>query len=346
MNSSRGKAVEAALEYANWVAKYKKITEDGQEKVLDGFAAIPEVRKMLEWQLASDNRTVEAFSVIGQYIGLLYLIDKEWLSATAAQLFYLGGIEELPPVIEGWSAWNTFLVWGNPHIVFYRMFKAQYAYTVEQAKSIKITESSRTQPMYRLGEHLVLYYGRGQLGFDDDEGLLRSFLVNSNSDIRRYAIRFVGQSLEGNEKVPGEVVNRFQTLWDTYWHKVGKKDAEETSDADLFGTWFSSGKFPKEWALKRLEEYIEIIPLPESSSSILEQLAKVTHYNIERAICILDQIVRADHEGWRIRGWQEPIMQILKIGVRNKDETSHAIATDLINYLGRRGYTDFGTQLL
>ena len=153
-------------------------------------------------------------------------------------------------------------------------------------------------------------------------------------------------SCADNNMVPDEVVKRFQTLWDTYWPEVGKIDAEENSNDDLFGTWFSSGQFPEEWALKRLEEFIEVIPLPKSStSSVLEQLVKVACCDIERSIRILDRIVRADHEGWRIREWQESIMQILRLGVQCDNNETLSVTINLINYLGRRGYTAFGELL-
>ena len=337
--------MEAALKYARWIANHLKTSENGRETVPDGFASIPEVQEMLEWQIDPDNRSAEALSVIGAYIGLLYWIDKDWLSKVADKLFDLESIEKTPPAVEGWTAWNTFLVYGNPHIEFYRIFRNQFAYTVEQAGKIEITESSRAQPMFRLGEHLMLLYGRGQLSLDDKEGILQHFLTNSNSEVRRYAIRFVGQSLKGDEKVPDEVVTRFQILWEEYWSEIGKTDAEDKSDAYLFGTWFSSGQFPPQWALEQLEKFIDIVPLPEPHDSIVEELAKIAQTDIVMTIQILDRIIRADREGWRIHGWQEPAMQILGAGIKSGNDDSRRMTVDLINYLGRRGYTDFGELL-
>ncbi len=345
INSSRGKAVEAALAYAKWIGNNLKTSANNRENVPGGFASIPEVREMLEWQIAPDNRSAEALSIIGVYISLLYLIDRDWLSKVANQLFDLESIEKTPPAIAGWAAWNAFLVWGHAHIEFYQMFKSQFAYTVEQAEEIEITESSRAQPMFRLGEHLMLLYGRGQLNLDDAESLLSRFLTNSNSEIRRYAIRFVGQSLKGNKEVPTEIIGRFQILWEKYWPTIGKTEAEEKSDAYLFGTWFSSGQFPSQWALEQLGKFIDVIPLPEPNDSIMKQLAKISNIDIVMTIRILDRIIRADREGWRIHGWQEPAMQILHAGIESGNDGSRRMAVDLINYLGRRGYTDFGKLL-
>src|SRR5262249_29198057 len=93
INSPRGKAVEAGLEYARWVAKSIKQTEGNQEVVPGGFNAMPEVREMLEWQIASENRCFETLAIIGSRMGLLYWLDKEWLAENAERCFSLKDIE-------------------------------------------------------------------------------------------------------------------------------------------------------------------------------------------------------------------------------------------------------------
>jgi hypothetical protein len=274
INSPRGKAVEAALEYARWVANHLKKTIGTQEIIPGDFVAMSEVRVMLEWQMAPDHRSFEALAVIGSYIGLIYWIDRNWFGANADRLFYLEGIAESPLIAQGWAAWNAFLVWVRPHIEFYSLFREQFAYAVGQSAQVNLTEQTSEQPMYRLGEHLMILYGRGQLGLDDDGGLLRCFLADAHPNVRRHAVGFVGQSLEGDETLPEEIVSRFQELWSLYWVSTGKQDAQEKPDAWLFGTWFSSGQFPEQWALEQLESFVEVTPTPEPDHAIAEQLAK------------------------------------------------------------------------
>lgn len=344
INSARGKALEAAFEYARWVANHVRKTAGEQEIIPGGFEAMPEVREMLDWQIVPENRRFEALAVIGLHIGLIYWIDKEWLAKNAARLFHLEGITESPPMAHGWAAWNAFLVWVGPHIEFYRIFKEQFSYAVAQAAQVNLTERTREQPMNRLGEHLMILYGRGQLGLDEDEGLLRRFLTESNPDIRRHAIGFIGRSLGGDEGIPGEVVNRFKALWKVYWEGPGKRDAGEKPDALLFGTWFSSGQFPEQWALEQLENYVDITRTPEPDHSIAEQLARIAQADIVRAVRILDKMVRGDWEGWRIHGWLGSARQILEMAMRAGGD-ARTQAEQVINYLGRRGHSDFGELL-
>ena len=344
INSSRGKALEATLEYARWVANHVKKQDGNREIIPGGFDAVPEIREMLEWQIAPQNRSVEALSVIGSRIGVIYWIDKRWVAANADQLFDLKGIERDLPVPHGWAAWNAFLVWVQPHIEFYRLFQSQFAYAVDQAAKVRLPEQVREQPMNYLGEHLMILYGYGELGLADEGGLLRRFLANSNPHIRRYAIRFVGQSLEDIEKVPPGVVERFMALWTVYWSGAGKNDAEERPDSWLFGTWFSSGQFPEQWAMEQLEQFAEVAPIPEPDHAVVKQLAKIAPRNPAKSVRILDRMVRADREGWRIHGRIDDVRQILDTAMKADDE-ARAVSVELINYLGRRGYVEFGDLL-
>ena len=198
--------------------------------------------------------------------------------------------------------------------------------------------------MNHLGEHLMILYGRGQLGLDEDEGLLRRFLAESHPDIRRHAIGFVGRSLKGEEQIPEEVVGRFKTLWDTYWAGTGKQDVQQKPDAWLFGTWFSSGQFPARWALEQLESFVDVTPTPEPDHAIVEQLTKIAQADIGKAIRILDRMIRGDREGWRIHGWLASARQILAVAMM-AGGNARTQAEQVINYLGRRGHIEFGELL-
>lgn len=344
IKSPRGKAIHAALEYAQWVADEIKQSDGKREVIPGGFEAMPEVRAMLEWQIADGNRSFEAMSVIGSLAWLLYRIDKQWLVTNAARLFRLDEIEQTPSGAHGWAAWNVFLTWTEPHIEYYTIFKSQFMYAVDQAAKVELPERGDERPMHHLGEHLMILYARGQLGLDDDESLLRRFLANSNPSIRRHAIFFIGRTLKSDKDVPPEVIERLMTLWDFYWAGPGKGDAREKPHSVLFGIWFSSGRLPDQWALDRLEDYVQVVPTPGADRRIAERLAGIAHVDIAKSVRILDRMVRGDPEGWQIEIWPDSAKEILRQAMRSPGETRERAET-LINYLGRRGYTDFGQIL-
>jgi len=345
INSPRGKAVMAALEYARWVANHLKQTHDGRSIVPGGLDAMPEVRAMLQWQLDPENRSFEALSVIGSRWNLLYWIDKSWLADVIDRIFDLANAKQSPIAGEGWAAWNAFLVWVRPYIEYYRLLQKQFAYAVGQSSTVQLPgNESRGQPMFRLGEHLVLLYGWGQLGFDDDDGLLRRFLVTANSRIRMHAVGFVGQVLERDAEIPEDIIKRFMKLWEFYWANTGPQDAKERPGTWLFGSWFACHHFPQQWSLDRLQEYVAVDPAPEPDQTIVERLAMIAPHDVTKAVAILDVMIRGDHEGWRIQGWIDPAMEILKLGI-NGDEDARDRAVKLINHLGRLGHVVFGKLL-
>jgi hypothetical protein len=339
-NSPRGKAMEAALEFARWIANDIKVIDGKQEVVSGGLNAIPEVKSMLEQQIAAESRSFEVMSIIGSQMGLLYWIDRSWLDQHADSLFNLEGIESTPQDAKGWAAWSAFLVWMRPHIEFYRIFKEQFDYAVNQAATIETIGGHDRQPMYHLGEHLVILFGRGELGLDDDQALLRRFFLKSSPKIRSHAIGFVGQSLESEEKPPKEVIDRFMHLWAVYWDKVGKQDAQMLPDAWLFGTWFGSGYFPEQWSLDQLEQFVKVSATPEPDHAVIEKLAEIAHVDIDKSVNILSRVIKGDRESWRIHGWLESANTILGLAMKGSDHAREQ-AEGLIDYLGRRGFTEF-----
>jgi len=346
INSSRGKALQSAFEFARWIANHRKTIEDGREIILGGFDLMPEVRRMLEWQLDPAHRSVEAMSVIGSRVGLIFWIDREWLDRNADALFNLEGIDSNPPAIEGWAAWNSFLVWGQPHFEFYKIFKRQFAFAVEKAiQHSEISDDSRSKPMHRLGEHLVLLYGRGQVDLDQDCELILRFILKSAPALRRHAIGFVGRSIRHDENLPGDVVERFQNLWELYWADSGKQDAAEAPTDWLFGQWFASKQFPKKWALSQLQQFTEIVGIPEPDHDVAEYLAELAGDHLGECVSILGEMIHGDLDGWHVDSWIESAEVILKAGLGGSDEI-RGKASDLVNHLGRRGYTHLGALLI
>lgn len=85
-------------------------------------------------------------------------------------------------------------------------------------------------------------------------------------------------------------------------------------------------------------------PLPEPDHAIAEQLAKIARDDTERAVRILDRMVRGDREGWHIHGWLDAAKQTLATAMR-AGRDARTQAEQVIDYLGRRGHTSFGDLL-
>jgi hypothetical protein len=344
INSPRGKAVEALIAYVRWMAKHVQREEAGRMVVRNGFADMPEVKKMLEWQIAVENATFESFAVIGTYIGLLYWIDQSWVEENIPTVFDLVTIERDPMHSHGWAAWNAFLVWGHTSLPLYRALRTQYFYAVERLSQAIVPENAGRAPLDHLGEHLVLLYGRGNLAECSDESLLYQFLEAASNDVRSQTIAFVGHSLRDSKKLPEEIVARFRELWDWYWPKFGPLDAKARPQGGLFGWWFTCKQFSDEWSLERLEQAMQVSPIREFAEQIVERLTELADTYLETVTHILDRMIRADEEGWRAYAWRSSAEKILKLALQGSDNV-RGIAVRLIDDLGRRGYLEFGKLL-
>jgi hypothetical protein len=344
INSPRGIAIESILDYARWIANHVQVPEGKNTIIPDGFDSMPEVRSVIEEQLKQDNRHVGVMSVIGVNISLLYWIDKQWLAEKSNMLFDLEGIDATPSRREGWAAWNSFLVWNRPHIEFYRLFKQQYAFAVNESAKVSISDDGHEKPMIRLGEHLFHLYGNGKLELKDDNGILEKFVMNSASEIRRRAIGSIGLSLKVDYPIPPIVLSRFMDLWKIYWEGPGRKDMEEKPEALTFGSWFSSGKFDPAWALEEMDKFTDVSPKPAVDYHIKKELEKNYSANITKSISIIGKMIRNDKEGWRVYEWGKTIRPILEMAMKAGGD-ARAQAEQLIDHLGRRGYSDLGELL-
>ena len=349
INTARGIAVEAIVAYARWIANHVAREAEGRKMVPGGFDAMPEVRERLEWQIATENASFEAFAVIGAYFGLLHWIDESWVKANAERIFDLTVIERQPASAYGWAAWNSFLAWGQARTSHYQILRPQYVYAVEHLAKAALPPNSGRTPIHHLGEHLVLLYGRGDLKTSggDDERLLFDFLQAADCDVRSQTIAFVGWTLSRSEALPEVIVGRFQRLWDWYWPKFGERDAVARPPSGLFGSWFSYEQFPMGWRLERLEAVVALPKIPDLAEQVVERLATIAEAHAEHAGAatrILDRMIRVDKEGWRAYAWRASAMKILGLAMRGDDATRE-VALKLIDDLGRRGYQEFGKLL-
>lgn len=89
---------------------------------------------------------------------------------------------------------------------------------------------------------------------------------------------------------------------------------------------------------------MEVAPVPEPDHEVLGELARIAATDIERTIRILDRIVRADREGWRVQRWLDSARSILEIAMRAGGDGREK-AERLIDYLGRRRFSDLAGLL-
>ncbi|MBL1217175.1 MAG: hypothetical protein D8M59_06720 [Planctomycetes bacterium] len=349
INCSRGKAFQAAIEYARWVALHLVADLEDKDNVPGGLDSIAEAKALLEDAIKPDNRSVAVMAIIGSRINLLSWIDTHWLNEHANEIFDMAGLDRQPEDVTGWAAWNAFIDWVRPRGAYYELLGEQYECAVEHTVGVELPEKVYSHPLQRLAEHLMCLTGWGVLDPETDDSLVRRFLQTTHPKIRRFALSFVGQWLRGAEKLPDGMVDRYQKLWDVYWPEFGEEDAKAATNEHLFGNWVWCGHFPRGWVLERLDQFTEVKPDVRPDHGVIKELGKVARMKLgkdhtERLVRILSRIVKGDKEGWHVRSWVEQARLILDLGMRAGGparETSESV----IDTLGRRGYLEFGELL-
>jgi hypothetical protein len=350
LNSTRGKAIHAVLSYADWVASNLVPGDRSGTSVKGGFESLPEVRDAIEFELSRADADCAGRAIIGWRLGLLFWIDAEWVRDNTSRIFDLRELESNPKHALGWAAWSSFLFANRPHAEFFKLLRDQFSYSVDQASRIS-GDHRRERIWSRLGEHLMVLFGRGDLGHAGDDGLaadggiIRRLVTDTHVSVRSHAIQFVGTSLSGaNQELPREVIGRFETLWDRYWNGAGRSDAIANPQSAVFGYWFSSGAFDLQWSIERLLEFVKSAPKAEPDDMIVEQLAKICHHDPLRSAQIIQSLARGDTEGWRVEGWKTDAKRVLTVAMKSGGE-ARKVAVEIIDRLGRRGFLEFGRLL-
>jgi hypothetical protein len=77
----------------------------------------------------------------------------------------------------------------------------------------------------------------------------------------------------------------------------------------------------------------------------MEKVAAIADAGLIDAMIFTDRYVRGDVKHWRVYGSIESLKKILAKAMKSKDQQLADMAINLIDYLGRSGYLDFGELL-
>ena len=309
------------------------------------------MRRLLDAQLERSDDCFTARAAFGRRLGLLLWLDAKWLHDNADDIFNLTWIERNPEEAYGWAAWDTFLLSNRPHIEFYKLLSSQFSYAVDQASNVGELKESRERPFARLAEHLMVLYGRGNLGespeeaWRADDGIIERLITRTHDSVRSRAIEFVGMSLQNEvDKLGPEIIERFKKLWERYWETIGEKDAKRNPTSSVFGYWFASKAFDPQWSIEQLEGFVSAAKKANPDGQIMERLAEIAPQDPLRSARIVGCLVDGDEENWRIGSWKESAKAVLTVALKDGGEAK-TVAQDVIDRLLRRDYDEFGNLL-
>jgi hypothetical protein len=339
INSPRGTAIEAVVQYALWVRK--NLEKPGAANVASsGFAAMPEVEVVMNFHLNTENDPSPSIrAVYGERAPWLQLLDDAWARRNTGRIFPRAAADL-------WhAAWDTYIAYCAPYDNVFAWLRDEYAFAVEQIGQHDHGWGDAQTPDYALAKHLMAFYWRGKL--DLESRILVRFFMIADSALRGSALNFVGTSLRNTpDKIPDTTAARLKNLWMSrveYAKRRGDRSGHEMKE---FGWWFSSSKFDDDWSIGQLLEALRIAGQTFPDHLVVQRLAEMAEREPYRCVDALRMIVEGDKEGWAILGWKEQAEGILRAAMRSGDSRARSLAEDLINLLGStRRLFEFGKLL-
>lgn len=334
INTTRGTAMHAVLQYALWVYSHLKYQNKNRD-LNNGLKLMPEVRKVLQEHLdIAREPSLAVRSVYGQWFPWLVLLDEGWTTEHVHQIFPYR--EKLSKYYN--SAWESYIVFCYPDNKLFSLLRKQYATAVEQLGVAKEEKRLIGDPVKRLAEHLMILYWSGSIDINDP--ILQKFWSNASKQLKAYALSFVGRNLD---KIPDQFLERLKTLWESRLATAKEATAYEDYADELaeFGWWFVSGKFDNEWALEQLIEALEISKKIENAYSVTEQLNALVDVYPTLVIQCVEKMAKGDQEDRGIYLSLEHIKEILAKCLQNPDLGVRRKAEALVHYLGSCGFLQF-----
>jgi len=335
INTVRGTAMHAVIQYALWVRRHLEKQPDATERLSRGFDEMPEVREVLEAHLdINRDPSLAIRSVYGQWFPWLVLLDQNWAEKWKAQIFPLDAESEA--YFD--AAWNTYIIFCQPYDNVFQILRDVYAHAVARISQHEDRFRYLAHPDVRLAEHLMVFYWRGKVDLKDP--LFVSFWEKASDSLRAHAIEFIGRSLKyTDEPIPNEIIEQLQKLWSERFSQAKRYPAKHEREVAVFGWWFVSGKFDIDWSVTMLLKALKLVPKTEPADMVIERLSEIAEtYPLKSGEC-LRRIAEEDKEGWLLYTNEETIRKVLQFGLANPNARRRA--EELINYLGSRGFHNY-----
>jgi hypothetical protein len=341
INTVRGEAMHAVVQYALWVRRSFESVADRDGLVARGFAEMPEVRTVLERRLDSVvEPSLTIRSVYGRWTPWLHFLDAGWFEKNVETIFPID-----PGLRRIWdSAWGTYVVLCEPYNEVIRVLEPQYRLAIERIGEYAFGESHLGNPDNSLASHLLTQYWRGRMASPREAGLLKEFYAQASDKLRGGATGSVGKALLND---PGEVaavvIDRMKDLWALRIEvaRTSKQGAGFEDELKAFSWWFASKKFEDTWSVEQLLQTLRIVKGVDADMLVMERLAELCPRFPNQVIDCLMLMVEGDDEGLGILGWKGEARIALAGALASADREAAKKARELVHKLGGLGYFEF-----
>jgi hypothetical protein len=321
INTIRGHGLHAVMRYARWIHA-KILVEDNRKATR---ADLPEVFTLLDKHVKGEFSSMRMDrAVFGKWLSLLVYIDLDWVKQHMQFLFP----EELESRALRDVLWAAYLREGKLSNETFQVVRPIYATYINDLQPLD--PDRLTSLGQRLGQHLMIFYARGEITLGDDH-LVGRFFANAPAELAAMTLKFVGN------RPPDDtgILTKFQHLWT--WRAPAMTKREWSTFAD----WFASNKFDDLWALHQMREaFVSGETRFEGRRAFSRILNLFDRFPEETLACVR---AAAEHQGFEVlhpeRG--DALWQILQKGLKEKSHELFEETNSIVNLLGARGHWQY-----
>lgn len=341
LNFTRGQAFHALARYCVWVRGNLEKDAKGSPRNTNWINELPEAREVLERHLdPAVEQSASVRSVYGRWYTDFVWLDPEWASSIARQVF---GGPNLRDDLQK-EAWNSYVVFCRPFLEVFNILEDVYAIAVSELEEASDKNKDRFQPEPRLANHLITFYAQGAITTERRRRILDDFFTKGSDSLRAEAIYVAGiiaehASGEGAE----EMLSRLHDLWSVRLSTAKKAPSITPFEKELaqFGTLFVSGGFNEAWALRQLNEVLELTGRVDREYEVVRNLAGVSEEHLGEALQCLQLLIKKGQEEWAVMGFTEEAASLLRRCLESKQTSTADQARELIKWLANKGYYHF-----
>jgi hypothetical protein len=329
INSVRGEALHAVVDYAFWVERAQEA--DGS---FEGIRSLPEFGAAVERRLDPAIESSSAIlAVLGEWFVQFVRMDEAWASGLAPKVFPSG-----PDAARRFSAaWNGYVVFNQAWTSTFEILRECYELAVERSEQVDEGRYMAGNPQEHLGRHLNFLRFSGSIDLADD-GIFARFWSTAPTEIRKRLIRDVGWSLEhGNRGLSENVGGRIVETWE--W--IAEQTKVERSALSEFGAWLGARQLDDGWlldqALRLLKDGIALDP----DHVVYGGLPRMAATHPREVVEVLRLMIVTEPESWSVLGARDQVRETLAAALEAEDQTARKEALGVLNLLGARGMTEF-----
>lgn len=198
-------------------------------------------------------------------------------------------------------------------------------------------------PGERLAEHLIAFYWRGRLTWENEGGMLSHFFERAPDRVRADALEYVGRNLwQGKSQLTAEEEERLRELCELRISAFEQDKVSHQQEVSAFGWWFaSSGKLSDEWLLSQLLRVLEAGASIDADHLALERLVEMAPEWPTEAVHAARLMIRVQTAPYFVTASQEAVRRLVSTVLMANEDSARAEARDLLNDLAARGFVGF-----